>query len=341
MGGAGIMPKSSRHSTPTIPPGGGGAGTGVPVYSGDPSQTLIYAGDAGAGFYADLTAAGAGPLGSSMRLVPATSPALGGGAVPTNHFALVTGKDGSGKAIQNIFPVSGGQPGDKWWLTNAPSIDISKTIYTRVWAKFDGATPTEPKVTKFHQQGMRDYGGGSVPQFTIVDGRAPYTGAYNPFSGPEGPSRSIWRVDDNFSDVVSAFPDGNDQGLQAVGPFPTDNWGTWREFIFAFRPRVTGDSSSAIRDLWIDGVLVLSVKLDSVGVVPDGSVESGNGAGKQFCGIDMVTEGTVDSPADTTLFQTFGGLSFAAVSSGQAWTLDWNIGDGNPLHADTMVVWTE
>lgn len=346
-----VVTTASRFTSGSFVAAGGG--DGAPDYTGAPGQDLLFAGDSTEPVYADLTAAGAAPFGASMRLVPATSPALGGPAVPTEHFALPVGKGGSGKAIQNIFPESVGQPGDKWWLASsstlsgASGIDIGKTIHLRVMVKFDGATPTEPKVTKFHQHPVEGFEAGSSPQWTIVDTRAPYAGSYNPFTTqPNGGSLSVWRIDDAFTDTASAFPDGNDQALQAQGPFPRDDWGEWRKMVFSFRPRQTGVLSSAIRDLWITPFgsdtarLAMSVRESSIGVVPEFSVTDGGGSGKQYCGVDMVTEGSTDG-ASLSGLMTFGGLSFAAVSAGQDWTIDWNIGDGDPLNPDTMVAWTE
>lgn len=292
-----------------------------PLYAG---VNLIFAGDASQSYYANLTAMGAAPLGSDIRLVPAPSPVSPEGSSPVDSTTcgVTTGKDGSGKAFQLKYPPPTYQTGGKMWLTNiAAAIAASKTVYVRCQKRLTGSVNSIFRYKHFHIY-LDGVGGGAQPQWSTAYYQGPGS-----LPGP-GDSTTVYQY------WESAYQDSNNQGDQPFGPYFADLFDSaWHRFTFAYKSHASSGNKNGFARMWIDGKKVIDVSQAAVDVTP-------SGGGKPWC-----TQGQVDAMHINTAYLDAGSLAFwggtCTTTNSPELGEDINIGDGDPTNLDTLAVWTD
>jgi hypothetical protein len=242
--------------------------------------------------------------------------------------ALTTGKGGTGKAAQVLYPANptSTQNSPDWHLYWSPAVAAGKTHYIQMTIKSDGVI-TSPFAIKFHRL-VTAIGGGSTPQWGTHD-HLPYAGGSS--------TATYWQFTDNgFTDDVSAYPTGHDQATQPIGPLLTTllNDGLWHRFVWQYKAPSSNGATDGIGRAWIDDVLIVNCSSTGQGVTPSGGI-------KQYCGSDMLTHMLSGSTVTLHDGGPFFGGAQSTIPTTDHVTFSYNIGDGDATNPDTFAWWTD
>ena len=230
-------------------------GSGEPVYTAGVS-TLLYQDNMER--YTDVVSMGATSNAGTPCIVPVSSPVWDGGAVdPTTH-QLVTGRGGTGQAIQLTYPgtVQAAPGWACYWVGSAP---VSTPTYIQFWFKVGSGVPISGTVAikfieLFHQSGNA--------------GRAQFN-THSPSLGDPSGQATVWQFYDGAGTAT------NDQGDQPFGPYFDSllNDGLWHRMTCAYKSHSAVGTKDGLARMWLDGTKLVDVEQATVGVTPPGGVK--------------------------------------------------------------------
>jgi hypothetical protein len=233
-----------------------------------------------------------GATGQSQPLIsPNPSPQTTSSAVDKSRNSLITGRDGTGKALRLTY--SGANQASATFLTwNMPSTPTLATHYFQYWARVTFATQFSGTLAvkwfeAWHVKTDR-------VQWNTHD-HLPC-----PVSTGHG---TYWQVYDQSRETTC-------QGNQPVGPYFNDiTDGQWHRFTYEYRPNTSAGSRDGVARMWIDGVKIIDISAAAVGVTPPGG-------DKPWCQWDDVDNLAVNDG----MFNQFWGST--QTTSTPSWTYD-------------------
>lgn len=314
-----------------------------------------------AGINAGEKAARIGYYDTGLAYATSTSYNVGDGVITAAGNAYVALKAGttasSGTGPSSTVPVVGiadgtviwqftgtsGQNGGDQGLCNFTPPAAGAVINWRATVTFTG----DPTDARFKANGGPRFKGFRLPSADMTGGGAPQWCFTNP--GVYAPPVTSWisvmqYVAQGFTDSFSAYPVGHDQGTNPLGPYLVDTSAagpplmsvtpTAHRFTISFKSSTVAGAKDGWARLWIDGVLVMDVSQRGLGVTPPGGE-------KQFTGSDELTFSEfVNTVLDSGLTFTFQHGGVMSGTHQAPFTMDVNIGDGNPATSTTWLAWS-
>lgn len=304
--------------------------SGVPVYTGAAGQTLVFTGDASLGYYSSPTNAGLAVDPAVARFVPGPSPYVDGGAVDLTRCFLPAGKGGVGKAVQIKYLAGAGSDAQfpHWYLVNSGVADGNTVTVFSGQVMIAGTAPLSIGsylTSKF----MQALTGGTGDQLSIKD-KYPTEDFFPNYSGgvftvwqPVGPTGY---QSDATGDVAS----------QPRGPYPY-LLDTYHRFCFARKPNSTGALKDGYIRLWLNGARTANAWIKVVDISTGGITDTPVGALKPYCSANMVNNSFNTTNGVSNAFSfSLGGDTSALLT--EEWSIFLNLGNANPLSADTFVM---
>lgn len=275
---------------------GGGGGGGAPAYNPGNGDTLVHEDDFDSHTSLQQMWDDRGTHGFAT-----TNDPVGG----EPESIITPGRGGSGKALRMSYPGGGSQFSCNWNQGDGSAVGDADTIHVfEYWARVTFATtPLADQDTTLgikwvmirHPSGdriqwhMHWMNGSIVCDF--AESGAPWT---------------FWQAMD-----LSQFSDC--QGAQPIGPFIEEvaDDGEWHHFVHRYRCNSGSGTRDGFAQMWIDGIKVVSVHIDDVGVIPEGAVRD-----KPYCALD-----DIDNLAENI---TSGQITFGSVytTNTTAFTID-------------------
>lgn len=275
---------------------GGGGGGGAPAYNPGNGDTLVHEDDFDSHTSLQQMWDDRGTHGFAT-----TNDPVGG----EPESIITPGRGGSGKALRMSYPGGGSQFSCNWNQGDGSAVGDADTIHVfEYWARVTFATtPLADQDTTLgikwvmirHPSGdriqwhMHWMNGSIVCDFS--ESGAPWT---------------FWQAMD-----LSQFSDC--QGAQPIGPFIEEvaDDGEWHHFVHRYRCNSGSGTRDGFAQMWIDGIKVVSVHIDDVGVIPEGAVRD-----KPYCALD-----DLDNLAENI---TSGQITFGSVytTNTTAFTID-------------------
>lgn len=263
-------------------------GTNEPVFDATTS-TMVYQDNMDQ--YTDLAAMGAGPSGSSPRIVPEDSPVNNGHPVDASRNKIVPGR--SGNALRMAY-TGRNQDGASFMTMNMPATPLNSTNYFSYYARVTFSQPLQSQL--------------AVKWFMIwhwndSDTRTQFN-THDHLPCPSSKHDTYWQVWDQAETRC--------QGNQPIGPHFEDiiNDNQWHRFTYAFRPNSSKGSRDGFARMWVDGVKIIDVSAVTVGVTPPGGE-------KPWCDWDDVDNLVAN---DRVAFLWWGGVQTSYETA--PWTYD-------------------
>ena len=190
---------------------------------------------------------------------PAPAPWGPTGTYDPGAFEIITGRDGTGHALRIYRTGQTQTASNSWWSDNLPAPSDAAHHFFQWWGRIVTASDlTQSLNVKWFM--ARHDGGGNRFQWNTYW----IVGDQHDTMPPTG--TTVWM----------GYENGTALAQQAVGPYFSDLAtpnGGWHRFTYEYKPNTSAGARDGIARMWVDGVKVIDISADAVGVTPIGGTK--------------------------------------------------------------------